>query len=158
MIVVMNIIHILLNIFQYGFIRTSCMPMDLSNFMGITSVLMIPSLGIVIFLLVCIVLQESITQTMNSELIFFLLSCRRWRLTLKLLSYGVFEVKTDANGSKNLAYKTLINSEQVLTRRDFAYCHFVLIGVNLYHICTSKGGSHGSTTFQQCATVFNSVQ
>ena len=52
------------------------MPMDLSNFMGITSVLMIPSLGIVIFLLVCIVLQESITQTMNSELIFFLLSCR----------------------------------------------------------------------------------
>ena len=73
MIVVMNIIHILLNIFQYGLIRTSCMPMDLSNFMGITSVLMIPSLGIVIFLLVCIVLQESITQTMNSELIFFYL-------------------------------------------------------------------------------------
>lgn len=71
---------------------------------------------------------------------------------------GVFEVKADANGSKNLAYKTLINSEQVLTRSDFAYCHFVLIGVNLYHICTSKGGSHGSTTFQQCATVFNSVQ
>ena len=49
------------------------MPMDLSNFMGITSVLMIPSLGIVIFLLVCIVLQESMTQTMNSELIFFYL-------------------------------------------------------------------------------------
>ena len=67
MIVVMNIIHILLNIFQYGFIRTSCMPMDLSNFMGITSVLMIPSSGIVIFLLVCIVLQESMTQTMNSS-------------------------------------------------------------------------------------------
>lgn len=74
------------------------------------------------------------------------------------IPHGVFEVKADANGSKNLAYKTLINSEQVLTRSDFAYCHFVLIGVNLYHICTSKGGSHGSTTFQQCATVFNSVQ
>lgn len=74
-IVVMNIIHIFLNIFQYGFVRTNCIPIDLSIFIGIISVFITPICGIVILLLFCMILYELTTQTINSDLIFSLFRC-----------------------------------------------------------------------------------
>src|SRR5574344_366242 len=46
----------------------------------------------------------------------------------------------------------------ILTNEIFAYWRFVLFGVFLYRDCTTREGSHGTTSFQQRATAFKSVQ
>lgn len=72
--------------------------------------------------------------------------------------HGEKQDKTAASDYKNDCYKYLIYSQYILTNEETGYWRLVLIGVNLYHSCTSPEGSHGSISFQQRATAFNSVQ
>lgn len=74
------------------------------------------------------------------------------------LPHGVSEVKTEANGCKNQRCKTLIYRQYLLTNGKFGYWRLALFGVILYRSCTTLEGSHGTTTFQQRATAFKSVQ
>ena len=74
------------------------------------------------------------------------------------IPHGEKQDKTGASGCKIQRCKNLIFSQYVLTNGKFGYWRLVLIGVILYHGCTSQEGSHGSTSFQQCATAFNNVQ
>lgn len=62
------------------------------------------------------------------------------------------------SGCKIQCCNYLIFSQYVLTNEKFDYWRLVLIGVILYHDCTSQEGAHGSISFQQRATAFNNVQ
>ena len=75
-----------------------------------------------------------------------------------IIPHGEKQDKTAASDYKNDCYKYLIYSQYILTNEETGYWRLVLIGVNLYHSCTSPEGSHGSIFFQQRATAFNSVQ
>ncbi|WP_240141902.1 hypothetical protein, partial [Bacteroides xylanisolvens] len=76
----------------------------------------------------------------------------------QVVPHGEKQDKTAASDYKNDCYKYLIYSQYILTNEETGYWRLVLIGVNLYHSCTSPEGSHGSISFQQRATAFNSVQ
>lgn len=87
-----------------------------------------------------------------------LLIFQRPHLCLARIPHGEKQDKTAASDYKNDCYKYLIYSQYILTNEETGYWRLVLIGVNLYHSCTSPEGSHGSISFQQRATAFNSVQ